>query len=123
MSQINRFTAASAGFYAALGVVALVRPSVVPEVFGGSASTSDSRTEIRAVYGGLPLALAGLLVVSPASAPAVAVATAGMAVGRVGGWLAEGAPTNLATKLSLAAEIGVAAAIVAGMRTAASRRG
>lgn len=113
---VNRFIAASSAFYAALGVAALVRPSVVPEMFGGSAGTADSRIEIRAVYGGLPLALAGLLAISPAAAPAVAVATAGMAVGRAGGWLVEGERVNLATKLSLAAEVGVAAAIVAGMR-------
>ena len=44
--------------YAVIGVVALARPQLVPALFGGSASTAAARTEVRAVYGGLPLALA-----------------------------------------------------------------
>lgn len=120
---MNRFSAVGVAYYAGLGVIALVRPSVPPGMFGGRADTTDAQVEVRAVYGGLPLAFAGLLAASPAAAPAVAVATAGMAVVRAGGWLAEGRRVTSITKLALAAKVAVAAAIAAGMRGTTARAG
>ncbi len=82
----------SAGTYAAIGLFALARPAAVPRLFGGSAPTAASRTEIRAVYGGLPLALALTLgralgsSGSRADGALDAVArSAGMAAGRIAG--------------------------------------
>ncbi len=79
---MDRLTAAGAASYTALGVAALARPERIPAVFGGTATTPDARTEVRAVYGGLPLALAATLAARPRSAATVGVLTAGMAAGR-----------------------------------------
>ena len=73
---MNRLRWAAAA-YGGIGVVALARPALVPQIFGGSAPTSDSRTEVRAVYGGIPLAFALALLRAerggPASAGLIAV--------------------------------------------------
>ena len=114
---MNRPIAAAAAAYAGLGLVGLIRPAFIPSVFGGTATTPDSRTELRAVYGALPLAFSGLLATSPAAAPAVAAATAAMAAGRAGGWLLEGRRANTANTLCLGAEVAVAAAITVGSRS------
>ncbi|ALR10803.1 DUF4345 domain-containing protein [Mycobacteroides saopaulense] len=58
MSHNTALRKAAAGFYAGIGIFALVKPALVPQMFGGNAPTSESRTEIRAVYGGIPLAFA-----------------------------------------------------------------
>lgn len=58
MSHNAALRKAAAGFYAGIGIFALVKPALVPQMFGGTAPTSESRTEIRAVYGGIPLAFA-----------------------------------------------------------------
>ncbi|ORA62236.1 DUF4345 family protein [Mycobacteroides franklinii] len=58
MSHNAALRKAAAGFYAGIGIFALVKPALVPRMFGGTAPTSESRTEIRAVYGGIPLAFA-----------------------------------------------------------------
>lgn len=62
MSHNAALRNAAAGLYAAIGIFALAQPARVPQIFGGTASTSESRTEIRAVYGGIPLAFALALV-------------------------------------------------------------
>ena len=77
---MNRLIAAGAAFYGGLGILALARPEQVPATFGGTAPTADARTEVRAVYGGLPLAIAATLVASPSSATAMGVLTGGMAI-------------------------------------------
>jgi len=81
---------AAALFYGLIGVVALMRPRNLLASFGIEASQADSRNEIRAVYGGFPLAVAGLLLFSLARPSdsdgilfALAVASAGMAMGRI----------------------------------------
>ena len=83
---------AVAAFYAALGAVCLVQPRRVPAQFGADANPPAAyRNEIRAIYGGFPLALAAVLVwATGASADvregvlvAAAVSTAGMALGRL----------------------------------------
>ncbi|NAZ84410.1 DUF4345 domain-containing protein, partial [Kineococcus sp. R8] len=51
-----------AAAYAALALVSLVRPALVPGVFGGAAPTAAARSEIRAVYAGTSVGLAASLV-------------------------------------------------------------
>lgn len=77
-------------FYLALGLAALARPTTLLAGFGLAAEGVDARNEVRAVYGGFPLAVAGLVVWSLSGAThaagillALAVASLGMAVGRL----------------------------------------
>ncbi len=81
---------AAALFYALIGFAALLRPGSLLHSFGIRAETPDSRNEIRAVYGGFPLVVAGLLAFSLTGTPlasgillALALASAGMAAGRL----------------------------------------
>ncbi len=88
--------------FAAMGLAALIRPADVLAQFGVSVETSDGRNEVRAVYGGFGLAVAGLLAVAalgePATANGILVAVAfaliGMAAGRLLSALRE-RPTGL----------------------------
>lgn len=66
---MNRLRWAAAA-YGGIGVVALVRPALVPQIFGGSALTSESRTEVRAVYAGIPLAFTAALLQAERGGPA-----------------------------------------------------
>jgi hypothetical protein len=82
--------------FAAMGFGALVRPALIWAPFGVSPTTAESRSEVRAVYGGYGLAVAALLVLTDDSADlrdgvlvAVAVSLAGMAAGRVASALVE----------------------------------
>jgi len=77
-------------FFLGMGIVALARPEQVVGYFGTRALTADGRNEVRAVYGGFGVAMAGLLVAAPFLLPvdrgiyiAVGAALAGMAAGRV----------------------------------------
>ena len=77
-------------FFLGMGLYALVAPASLIRPFGVSLSRPESRAEVRAVYGGFGLAVAGVLVyaalnpsVGPAILITVAVALAGMAVGRL----------------------------------------
>ena len=47
-----------AGTYGAIALVAAVDPARVPALFGGTAETAASRTEVRTVYAGIPAAFA-----------------------------------------------------------------
>ena len=120
-----RWSAAAA--YAAIGVVAALAPARAPGVFGGTAGTPEARTEVRTVYAGIPLALAGSLATASGSAPGddavlrtVGAASAGMAVARLAGCVAERRltvwPTGafLALEAALAVALGVAARAGAG---------
>lgn len=76
--------------FAAMGVYALVWPERIVALFGAPGLTLDGRNEVRAVYGGFGVAVAGLLFAAlrgPGWAPgvflAVAVALFGMAGGRL----------------------------------------
>ena len=80
----------SAPFFGLIGVAAMVRPHNLLEGFGIQAMQADSRNEIRAVYGGFPLAVAGLLLFSLTRPDrsdgiliALATCSAAMAAGRV----------------------------------------
>lgn len=82
--------AAAALFFFALGMRALIAPNKLLSDFGIVVTENRSRNEIRAVYGGFPLAAAGLLGFSLIQTPysegimlAVAVSSLGMAVGRI----------------------------------------
>jgi len=115
---------AGAAFYTGVGLVAFVRPAFVPAIFGGRAPTASSRTEIRAVYGGLPLAMAGLVVAGSSKAEdgadsraaAVATLSAAMAAGRLIGSAIEGEADGV-TRLFIALEAATAAALFVGVRS------
>ncbi|WP_067433727.1 DUF4345 family protein [Nocardioides jensenii] len=92
--------------YAAIGVMALARPAMVPELFGGTAPTADSRNEIRAVYGGLTLAMAAVGLKAPAT---IGVLSAGMATGRAASVALE-PESSMLTKVFVGLEVGLAAA-------------
>jgi hypothetical protein len=77
-------------FYLVLGLAALARPTTLLVGFGLTAEGIDARNEVRAVYGGFPLAVAGLVAWSLSGAPnaagillALAMASLGMALGRL----------------------------------------
>ncbi|MFL6023340.1 MAG: DUF4345 family protein [Marmoricola sp.] len=75
--------------FAGMGLAALVRPAFIWAPFGVEPTTPESRSEVRAVYGGFGLALAGLLVATDDSSlrdgvlVTVAASLFGMAAGRV----------------------------------------
>jgi len=119
MQGMDKLIATGAAAYAGLGIASFLKPALVPAVFGGSAPTVDARTEIRAVYGGLPLAMAGTLAVAPASAVPLGVATAGMAAGRAASGLVEKRPPSAITVGFIAIEVALAAALLLGGRRAA----
>jgi hypothetical protein len=116
---------AGAAFYAAVGVAAFVKPEWVPAAFGGQAGTASSRTEVRAVYGGLPLAMAAVVLAESRSRGAVAARpgtdtvaalTGAMAAGRLIGAAIEGEADGV-TRLFVALEAGTAAALAVGARS------
>jgi hypothetical protein len=51
----------SAAFFAGMGGLALVRPTRIVDRFSVEIASPDGRNEIRSVYGGFGLAVAGLL--------------------------------------------------------------
>jgi hypothetical protein len=76
-------------FFLGMGVVALVRPERVTSLFGTPSLTVDGRSEVRAVYGGFGVAVAGLLVAALrwealrlGALVSVGIALVGMALGR-----------------------------------------
>ena len=77
-------------FFLGMGLYALAAPASLIRPFGITLSRPESRAEVRAVYGGFGLAIAGVLgyaALNPSAGQAilitVAVALAGMAVGRL----------------------------------------
>ena len=119
MFPMNRLIATGAAAYAGLGVVSFLRPGTVPAVIGSTAPNADSRTEIRAVYGGLPLAFAASLVAAPSSGTAIGVATAGMAAGRAASAVFEGRPSAKMAGF-IALEMALAGALLLGARRVAA---
>ncbi|MCX6400427.1 MAG: DUF4345 family protein [Propionibacteriales bacterium] len=112
---MNRLIALGAAGYAGLGIVSFLKPSVVPASTGLTAPNADARTEIRAVYGGLPLGLAAAAIINPTSASAVGLATAGMAAGRAASSVFEGRPSPTMAGF-IALETAAAAALLLGAR-------
>lgn len=81
---------AAALFFGLIGLTAILRPRNLLQGFGITAEAADSRNEIRGVYGGFPLVVAGLLLfsltrpnLSDGILFALAFASAGMAAGRI----------------------------------------
>jgi uncharacterized protein DUF4345 len=77
-------------FFAGMGIYGLAAPAGLVRPFGIQVSGPNARSEVRAVYGGFGLAVAGMLVVAllddgirRGAVIAVAVALAGMAAGRL----------------------------------------
>ncbi|MBO0677550.1 DUF4345 family protein [Mycolicibacterium sp. S2-37] len=78
-------------FFLGMGCYALAAPAALVRPFGITLETATSRSEVRAVYGGFGLAIAGVLAyaavadgqVATGIRLTVAVALAGMAIGRV----------------------------------------
>ncbi len=76
--------------FAAMGLAALLRPALVADLFSLGSLRSDMRSEIRAVYGGYGLVIAGLLYAASQSATlevgiviTVACSLLAMAAGRL----------------------------------------
>jgi hypothetical protein len=112
--------AAAGLFYLALGLTALARPATLLSGFGLSAQGVDARNEVRAVYGGFPLAVAGLVAWSLSGAPnasgiflALAVASLGMAMGRLASALIDRRIGRLPT-LFTGIELALALLLLAG---------
>ena len=110
---MNGLIKLSALALAGIGGVAIAQPERIPALHGGKAETPDARTEVRAVYGGTCLAMAGLLVVRPSSAGTIGFLMAGTAAGRAASIAQEGQASDL-TRGVLAAEAAVAAALILG---------
>jgi Domain of unknown function (DUF4345) len=77
-------------FFAGMGVYALAAPNAIIRPFGITLGEAASRSEVRAVYGGFGLAIAGVLAYAAIEADvrkgiliAVGAALAGMAFGRI----------------------------------------
>lgn len=78
-------------FFLGMGVYGLVAPAALVRPFGMTADGPESRSEVRAVYGGFGVAVAALLGaaafdvggIRTGAVIAVAVALAGMAFGRL----------------------------------------
>lgn len=77
-------------FFGAIGVSAMIRPRNLLQGFSIEANEPESRNEIRAVYGGFPLAVAALLIfsltrpdLSDGILTALATSSAAMAIGRI----------------------------------------
>lgn len=96
-----------------IGAVALADPKRIPETFGGKADTPDARTEVRAVYGGVCLGAAGLLLLRPTSAGTIGLLTGAMAAGRAAGMAQEGEASD-ATRFWLGVECALTGALFLG---------
>jgi len=78
-------------FFAGMGVYALAAPATLVRPFGITLGESASRSEVRAVYGGFGLAIAGVLAYAAVAGGdvrtgiliTVGAALAGMAFGRL----------------------------------------
>ena len=77
-------------FFAGMGVYALARPAALIRPFGITLPIPESRAEVRAVYGGFGLAIAGMLALAARDSAlregiliTVAAALGGMAFGRL----------------------------------------
>lgn len=116
---MNRLRVAALA-YGAIGVVAAARPALVPQTFGGTALTPEARTEVRAVYAGIPLAFTLALLRAerggPRSAGLVSVvrnASYGMGLARLASSAAERRLAPWPTGAFAALELGLGLALTA----------
>lgn len=63
--QIEYVTGGVALLFVVMALVAFASPATVAAYFGTAELTVDGRNEVRAVYGGFGLVVAGLLAVAP----------------------------------------------------------
>lgn len=82
--------ALNAVFFLGMGIYALARPAAMIRPFGIALPVPESRAEVRAVYGGFGLAIAGMLALAAINDGlragillTVAAALGGMAFGRL----------------------------------------
>ena len=80
----------AAVFFLGMGLFGLARPAALIRPFGITLPIPESRAEVRAVYGGFGVAIAGVLALAASGHPArdgilitVAAALGGMAFGRL----------------------------------------
>lgn len=117
----NWSVAGVAVFFAAMGLVALVDPAGVLEIFDVRVESPEGRNEVRAVYGGFGIAVAAALLLGlrdpglrPGTLVSLALALVGMAAGRlcsfVIDWSAGAAPVTF-----VAVELALAGALLAGL--------
>lgn len=106
-------------FFALMGLVALATPDRVLAFFGTRALTRDTRNEVRAVYGGFGLAIAGALCATfflpslrDGTLMTVTLALLGMAGGRLVAVVVDGSP-GVFPWLFFGVEIALAAALLA----------
>ena len=108
-----------AAFFAGMGALALVRPARIVDRFSIEVASVDGRNEIRAVYGGFGLAVAGLLVwasLTEGSGEAwipgiVATLCVGMAGGRLASFVADRTRGSAVVWSFLVVELALAAAL------------
>ncbi|GAA0245102.1 DUF4345 domain-containing protein [Actinomadura nitritigenes] len=108
-------------FFLGMGIYGLVAPAALIRPFGVALGSPAARTEVRAVYGGFGVAMAGLLAAAAADAHgvrqgaviAVACALGGMAAGRLVGWAADRSGGFYPTWFFFCVEAAAAAALVA----------
>lgn len=88
-------------FYLALGIAAMTHTATLLAGFGLRADNRDARNEVRTVYGGFPLATAAIVGISLSGTEyvaglmlAIAIATLGMAAGRIASALVDGGIGN-----------------------------
>lgn len=77
-------------FFAVMGLVGLIKPEIITATFDIKQLTENGRSEVRAVYGGFGLAIAGILFatfwfeeIRPGVLICVAAALFGMVFGRI----------------------------------------
>jgi hypothetical protein len=105
-------------FFLGMGVVALAQPEQIVRYFGTTELTVDGRNEVRAVYGGFGIVVAGLLAftftdtgLATGILATVAVSLIGMASGRVVSRLVDGA-IGFFPAFFFAVELALAAALL-----------
>ncbi len=109
---MDKSTLIAAASYAGLGLAAFADPRLIPRTMGGSAENFTARSEVRAVYGGMPLAAAALLVSSPSSRHGIGVITASFASGRVVSSLMEKRLPDPTNAVLMVAETALAALLL-----------
>jgi hypothetical protein len=112
---------AVAVLFAGMGLYGLIAPASLIAAFGTTVTSIDSRNEIRAVYGGFGLAMALALTLAALDVGrlrdgvlvTVAIALAGMGVGRIISMFVERPHRLYPTVFYLIVEMSLAAALLA----------
>jgi Domain of unknown function (DUF4345) len=108
----------AAAYFLWLGVLAMRRPRNLLRGFGITAPTADGQNEIRAIYGGFPLALAAVLllpIVRPELLDGIVVTSAAAVLGMVAGRLVSAAVDRSFGRFSLiftAVEVAIATILI-----------